>query len=104
VIDAEEREQLRGVARRIATAEAHARVAQALYEVLLEGTRFGPCDLALPRDCEWIRGAMALPIQEATDAALESVSWSMAQALELGPDRLLARLERSHRGSELGRE
>jgi hypothetical protein len=47
---------------------------------------------------------MAVPIQEATDAALESVSWSMAQALERGPDRLLARLERSHCGAEFGRE
>lgn len=104
MIEAVEREQLRAVARRIASADAHARVAQVLYEVLLEGTQFGPCDLPQPQDGDWIRGAMAVPIQEATDAALESVSWSMAQALERGPDRLLARLERSHCGAQFGRE
>lgn len=104
MIEAVERERLRAVARQIASAEARARVAHVLYEVLLEGTEFGPCDLPQPQDREWIRGAMAVPIQQATDAALESAAWSMAQALEGGPDRLLTRLERSRCGQEFGRE
>lgn len=74
------------------------------YEVLVEGTEFGPCDLPRTGDREWLLGAMAVPIQVAADAALDCLSWSMTRTTASGPDELLARLERSNGGKEFGRQ
>lgn len=92
------------IARHIATGHARDLVARALYESVLDGLEFGPRDLPRPEDREWIRGAIALPLQEATDAALETLARSVGRALERAPDRLLERFERSHELAELGFE
>ena len=99
-----EHQRLLAVERQLSTAFARDRVAQALYEALLQGIEFGPCELPQPEDREWIRGAMAIPLQEATDAALQFLSWGITRALERAPDGLLGRFERSHRWQELGWE
>jgi hypothetical protein len=104
VITSIERQQLLWLTQRIASDEARTKLAEVLYEVMTESTQFGPCDLPAAEDREWIRGAMAIPIQAATEAALELLAWSTAQAISHGPDGLLTRLERSHCGEEFGRQ
>ena len=81
---------------------ARDRVAKALYEAVVEGLEFGPRDLARAEDREWIRGCIAVPLQEATDAALEVLAWSMSRALERAPDGLLDRYVESHHLEDLG--
>jgi hypothetical protein len=92
------------VERLLTTTYARDRVAEALYEVLLDGLTCSPCDLPAADDREWIRGALAIPIQDTTAAALRSLVWEMACVLENAPDGLLERLDRSHRRTELGWE
>jgi hypothetical protein len=104
MIEMSEAQRLLAIERQIATEFARGKIAGAMYEVLLEGMEFGPCELPQAEDREWIRGAMAVPLQEATDAALASLSWGMVRALERAPNGLLDRFERSHRWQELGWE
>jgi hypothetical protein len=92
------------VERLLSSAYAHSRVAEALYEVILDGLAFGPCDLPKADDREWVRGAMAIPIQEASGAAIRALAWEVTQAFEHAPDGLLDRLQRSRRWQELGWE
>lgn len=90
--------------RLVATESARDTVAKALYASVIDGLQFGPRDLPRSQDREWIRGAMAISLQEATDAALQVLVWSLVRALERAPDDLLARLEESHRLADLGVE
>ena len=92
------------VERLLTTSYARDRVAEALYEVLLDGLTCSPCDLPAVDDREWIRGALAVPIQDTTAAALRALVWEMARVLENAPDGLLDRLDRSHRQSQFGWE
>ena len=92
------------VERLLTTTYARDRVAEALYEVLLDGLTCSPCDLPAADDREWIRGALAVPIQDTTSAALRTLVWEMARVLENAPDGLLDRLDRSHRRSQFGWE
>ena len=92
------------VERLLTTTYARDRVAEALYDVLLDGLTCSPCDLPAADDREWIRGALAVPIQDTTSAALRSLVWEMACVLENAPDGLLDRLDRSHRRSQVGWE
>lgn len=92
----------RAIARHVASEYARSRVAVALYEAVVEGLEFGPRDLPLAKDRDWIRGAIAVPLQEASDAALEVLAWSLARTLERAPDGLLERYEMSHHLAELG--
>jgi hypothetical protein len=43
---------------------------------------------------------MAIPIRQATEAALEVLGWSVTRALEAAPDGLMERYEASHRLGE----
>ena len=104
MIEMTEHQRLLAIERQITTEFARTKIAGALYEVLREGMEFGPCDLPEAEDREWIRGAMAVPLQEATSAALESLAWGMTRAFERAPNGLLARFEQSHRWQELGWE
>src|SRR5437870_4463186 len=61
-----------------------------------DGLVFGPRELPTPEDREWIRGAIAVPIQEVTEVALEMLAWRLTRALESAPDRLMARFRTSH--------
>jgi hypothetical protein len=104
MIAAPEQDRCRLIARHVATEYARDRVAKAVYEAVREGLEFGPRDLPLAADREWIRGAIAAPLQEATDAAIEVLVVSVANALGRAPDGLLDRFEESHHLVELGFE
>lgn len=58
----------------------------------------------MPEDREWIRGCIAVPLQEATDAALEVLTWAVARSRQQAPDGLLERLERSRHLVDMGIE
>ena len=90
--------------RSVATAHSRDTLTKALYEVLLDGLDFGPRDLPSPEDRDWLRGAVAMPLQEATDVALHSLIWNVAQTFERAPDRIRERFDTSHEGESLGWE
>jgi hypothetical protein len=98
--------QLREAAatRLVVTPAAREQVACALREVVLESIRFGPRDLPRAEDWDWLLGAVAVPLQHATDAALDRLSRDLADALDRVPVDLLARIERSRAGEDLGWE
>jgi len=104
MIAAPNHDRCRLIARHVVSEAARDGVASALYEALVEGLEFGPRDLPLAEDRDWIRGVVAVPLQEATDAALEVLAWSVSRALERAPDGLLDRFERSHHLGYLGIE
>jgi hypothetical protein len=99
-----DRDRCRLIARHVASEYARNKVAKALYEAVLEGLEFGPRDLPQADDRDWIRGAIAHPLQEASDAAVEFLVWSVGRALERAPNDLLERYVRSHHLQELGIE
>ena len=102
MIESRESARRQLVCRLVATDYARDAVSKALYTAVIDGLHFGPRDLPHKEDREWIRGAMAMPLQEATDAALQVLVWSLVRALERTPDDLLERLEESHRLVEMG--
>jgi hypothetical protein len=90
------RRRSRAIASLVVTAYARDQVSKALYEAVRAGIAFGPCDLPSSDDREWIRSAIAIPLQEATQAALDALSRSIDRALQEAPDGLLGRVERGH--------
>ena len=96
------RSRSRAVEVQLATDYARDKVAKALYEVIVDGVEFGPRDLPTSEDREWIRGAIAIPLHEATEIALHILAWRLTQALERAPDGLLDRFDASHQSRELG--
>lgn len=96
--------RVQSIERRVATVQSRDTVKKALYDVLIDAIDFGPRDLPLPEDREWMRGAVAVPLQEAADVALDALVWSVAKALERAPDRIRERFDRSHEGEDLGWE
>ena len=90
--------------RSVASAHSRDAVTKALYEALLDGLDFGPRDLPRVEDREWLRGAVAMPLQEATDAALHALVWNVAEVIETGPAGIRERFDRSHEGEDLGWE
>lgn len=88
--------------RHIATDYARDKVATAFFEAILDGLEYGPRDLATAQDREWIRGAIAIPIQEATELALHDLARRLGHTLERAPDRWLDRYEASHAGAGTG--
>jgi hypothetical protein len=99
-----EHAQARAIERMVATEYGRDRVARALYEVIHDGLVFGPRDMPTAADREWVRGAMAIPIQETTEVALHVLAWRLTQALERAPHDLMERFDASHRWDELGWE
>jgi hypothetical protein len=104
VIATPDQERCRLIAGHVATDYARDKVAMALYEAVVEGLDFGPSDLPRPEDRDWIRGHIALPLREATAAALQVLATSVSRELEHAPIGLLERYEESHRLEELGFE
>jgi hypothetical protein len=92
------------IARRVASPYAHDKVATALFEAVVHGLEFGPRDLPLSEDREWIRGIVAVPLHQATNAALQALVSSVSQALERAPNQFLDRYEQSHHLQDLGIE
>ena len=99
-----DQDRFRLIARNLASEYARDKVAKALYAAVVDGLEFGPRDLPLAEDREWIRGAIAVPMQEASDAAIQVLASSVGRALELAPNDLLDRYARSHHLQELGIE
>lgn len=91
------------VDRLLATSYARDRVAEALYAVLLDAFTGASCDLPDAIDRDWISGALAVPIQRTTSAALQALVWEMSRALGSAPEGLPERLDRAHRRRQLGR-
>jgi hypothetical protein len=102
MIESRDRGRRQMLARLVVTDYARDAVSKALYAAVTDGLHFGPRDLPHRQDREWIRGALAIPLQEATDAALQVLVWSLVRALAQAPDDLLARLEESHRLIDIG--
>jgi hypothetical protein len=96
--------RIRVLERSVATTHSRDTIIRALYDVLLDSLDFGPRDLPLPEDREWLRGAIAVPLQEATDVAIHSLIWNVAETFERAPDRIRERFDRSHEGELLGWE
>lgn len=92
------------IAGQVTTEYARDKVLKALFEAVHDGLEFGPRDLPLAEDRDWIRGAIAIPLQQAADAALEVLASNVGRALERAPDGFLDRFERSHSGQEFGAE
>lgn len=90
------------IARHVGTEWARDRVIHALHDAVWDGLEFGPRDLPLAEDREWIRGAIAIPLQEAADVALETLISGIARTIERSPNGWLDRFERSHHLVELG--
>jgi hypothetical protein len=104
MIGASNQDCCRLIARHVVSDHARDAVVKALYEAVVDGLEFGPSDLARADDRDWIRGHIAIPLQEATDAALEVLAWSVSRALERAPDDLLERYVKSHDLEDLGFE
>jgi hypothetical protein len=92
------------IARHVATEYARDRIARALYDAMIDGLQFGPRDLPHVEDRDWIRAAMAVPLQEATDVALGCLTSEIRRALERAPNRLLERYVASHPAEGLAAE
>ena len=92
------------IARRVAGEHARDKVATALYEAVLQGLAFGPRDLPRAEDRDWIRGNIAVSLQEATDAALSVLALSVSRTLERAPRDYVDRFIQSHHLEALGIE
>ena len=104
VMSAEIPERLQTLRRHIRTEAARDCVARALYEALVDGLDFGPRDVPTADDREWLRGALSVALHETADAALELIAWRMSQALDIAPNALGERYDRSHEWQDLGWE
>lgn len=93
---------LQMIERNVAATGAEMQVSSVLYEAVLEAVRFGPRDLPRSSDQEWIRGAMAVPVQEAVQQTMRGLCAELVRVLENAPDRLLDRLASSHASADLG--
>ena len=92
------------IARGVASAYARDKVMTALFDAVVQGLEFGPRDLPMAQDREWIRGNIAVPLQEATDVALEVLVASVSRTLERAPKDFLDRFAESHHLEALGIE
>jgi hypothetical protein len=104
VIAIADQDRCQVIARRVASEYARDKVATALYEAVLQGLEFGPRDLPRAEDRDWIRGNIAVSLQEATDAALRVLVASVSRTLEQAPADYLDRFQRSHHLEALGIE
>jgi hypothetical protein len=82
----ETRSRMRTLNRHLATEYARDQVRRALFEVVNDGLAIGPRDVASYADRDWMRGALALPIQEATQVALDLLAWRIDGLLVRAPD------------------
>ena len=88
--------RLRTLNRHLGTEYARDQVGRALFEVVLDGMELGPCGMPAGADRDWLRGALALPLHEATGVALEVLAWRISQLLEGAPQQLKERFDRIH--------
>ena len=95
MITTPEHDRCRLIARHVETAYARDRVTRALYEAVLDGLEFGPRDLPLAADREWVRSAIAVAVHETAEETLELLAVSVGRTLERAPTGLLDRFDRS---------
>jgi hypothetical protein len=88
--------------RRIATDRARHSIALALFEAAADGVELGPRDIAAVADREWLRGAVAISIQETADVALDALVWRLADVLGRAPCGLGERYDSRHEGEDPG--
>lgn len=92
------------IAQAVAGEYARDKVMAAFYDAVVQGLEFGPRDLPLPQDRDWIRGNIAVPLQDATDVALGVLVTLVARTLERAPKDFLDRFEGSHHLAPFGIE
>jgi len=61
------------IERHVAATGVETQISAVLYEAVLGAVRFGPRDLPHSADREWIRGAMAAPVQEVVRRAMQAL-------------------------------
>ena len=93
--DLARRSRLRTLQRHLATDYARSEVGRSMFQVVLDGLELGPRSL-VAADREWLRGALALPIHEATQVALEVLAWRLDRILEGAPEPLRQRWDLRH--------
>ena len=89
------RSRLRTLNRHLGTEYARDQVGRALFEVVIDGLELGPCRLA-NAERDWLRGALAMPIHDATEVALDVLAWRIDRILEGAPEPLRERFDRDH--------
>ena len=94
--DPAKRSRLRTLNRHLSTQYARDQVGRALFDVVVDGMEFGPCALPTADDRDWLRGALAVPLHEATDVALDVLAWRISQLLDGAPEPLRDRFDRRH--------
>ncbi len=70
---------------RLSSAYARARLAEALYEIVLDGLHPCPRSVPDPADRDWLREALTRPIEQATSDALRTLVDETVVALEAAP-------------------
>jgi hypothetical protein len=88
--------------RRIATERARRALRIALFEVVADGIELGPRDVGGAADRDWIRGAVAIAIQETADVALDALVWRLADVFGRAPGGLGERCVPSHEDDDSG--
>ncbi|MEO5939388.1 MAG: hypothetical protein ABIZ72_00705 [Candidatus Limnocylindrales bacterium] len=76
----------------VATDHARAHFVRAAFEAVVEGLDLGPIALRTATDRAWARDAIAGPIQEAADRALEALIEGLIAALGEGDPTLVGRM------------
>jgi hypothetical protein len=104
MIATNDRHRCQRIAQGVASPYARDKVMTALFDAVVHGLEFGPRDLPLANDREWIHGNITVPLEEATDAALEVLVALVTQTLERAPKDFIDRLEESHHLEALGVE
>ena len=98
--DLARRSRLRTLHRHLATEYARGEIGRSMFQVVVDGLELGPCSLTAS-DRDWLRGALAIPIQEATEVGLEVLAWRVDRILDGAPEPLRQRWDLRH-AEELG--
>jgi hypothetical protein len=85
----------RSIRRHLTTAYARDRVRAALYEVVVDAVEFGPCSLQAQAGRDWLRAAIARPLDASTEAALTALAGEFDRAFDGAPPEVRAWLEAS---------
>lgn len=83
----------RSIRRHLTSAYARDRVRAALYEVVVDAVEFGPCSLQARAGRDWLREAVARPLEAGTDAALAALAGAFERAFDEAPADVRAWLE-----------
>jgi hypothetical protein len=82
----------RAIEHLVATDLARARLARAAFDAVVDGLDLGPTAVRTAADRTWVQVAIAGPIQQAADQALERLVDELIGALGMGNPDLVARL------------